>query len=485
MLTDKQCKNAGCAPEKKRARFTDSGGLYLEVSPGGSKRWFWKLYADGKESRLALGSYPTVSLADARRARDAARLQKHEGLHPVRARKAQRLKASHAGGSTFRDVALEWHGRQLVDWSEGHATRALRQLERDLFPWIGDRVVEAIESTELLATLRKIEERGAFETADRGLMLCRQIWRYAMATGRVKHDATYGLKEALVPYRGTHFAAITDPEDLGVLLAAIQAYHGGAIVRAALQLAPMLFQRPGELRAAAWAEMDLDQALWTIPASRMKRGKEGKAYGDPHLVPLPKQAVAILRDLHRLTGHGALVFPGERDHARPISENSVRTALISLGYTSERQTWHGFRATARTMLAERLECDPLLIEAQLAHAVKDANGRAYNRTSYVEQRAKMMQAWADYLDGLRAAVPRARKQSQKGESMADAFARGLPAALERPQTLARHRAGVLVPPITAPASGSKERVTMGEAFAAGIGDAVYRSPAQRMRKSSE
>lgn len=401
MLTDKQCKNAACPPDKKRVRITDSGGLYLEVSPGGSKRWFWKLYVDSKESRMALGSYPAVSLAEARRARDAARLQKRDGQNPVQVRKVEKLKASNPGGGTFQAVALEWHGKQSSQWSEGHATRALRQLERDLFPWIGERPLAEIQPMELLATVRKIEERGALETADRGLMLCRQIWRYAIATGRAERDVTYGLKDALQPYRGTHFAAITDPQQLGVLLRAIQAYRGGPIVRAALQLAPILFQRPGELRAAAWSEIDLEQGIWTIPPARMKREKDGKEHGDAHLVPLPTQALAILKELHRLTGHGRLVFPGERDHDRPISENSVRTALISLGYTSELQTWHGFRATARTMLAERLDVDPLLIEAQLAHAVKDANGRAYNRTRYLEQRVKMMQRWADYLDTLR------------------------------------------------------------------------------------
>lgn len=193
------------------------------------------------------------------------------------------------------------------------------------------------------------------------------------------------------PYRGKHFAAITEPVKLAELLRAIQAYKGGPIVRAALQLAPLLFQRPGELRGAAWAEVDLDSALWTIPAARMKRGKDGKENGDPHLVPLSTQAVKVLRELHPLTGHGALVFPGERSHSRPVSENSVRTALITMGYTPEIQTWHGFRATARTMLAERLDVDPLVIEAQLAHAVKDANGRAYNRTQYLAHRTRMMQ----------------------------------------------------------------------------------------------
>lgn len=401
MLTDKHCKNAICPPEKKRARFTDASGLYLEVSPGGSKRWFFKLYADGKESRLALGSYPDVSLADARKARDTARLQKAQGTNPVQARRVAKLRAGNPAGESFKEVALEWYGKQAPQWSPAHAERSLRQFERDLFPWIGSRRLSDVEPVELLATLRKIEERGAVETADRGLMLCRQVWRYGVATGRVGKDITTDLKGALSPYRGKHFAAITEPAKLGELLRAIQAYRGGPVVRAALQLAPLLFQRPGELRGAAWAEVDLQAGLWTIPAARMKRGKDGKENGDPHLVPLSRQASEILRNLHALTGHGALVFPGERNHDRPISENSVRTALITMGYTPEIQTWHGFRATARTMLAERLDCDPLVIEAQLAHAVKDANGRAYNRTQYLQHRAAMMQRWADYLDRLR------------------------------------------------------------------------------------
>jgi integrase len=401
MLTDAECRNATCPPGKARMRFADSGGLYLEVSPAGSRRWFWKYRKDGKEGRMALGSHPDVSLRAARLARDAAKLQKSDGRDPVQARKVEKLKASNPSGDTFRTVALEWYDKQAPHWSPAHAARSMRQLERDLFPWLGDRRLKDVQPVELLATLRKVEERGAVETADRGLMLCRQIWRYGVATGRVDRDIAADLKGALTPYRGKHFAAITDPVKLGDLLRAIAAYRGGPVVRAALQLAPLLFQRPGELRGAAWAEIDLDAALWTIPAARMKRGKDGKENGDPHVVPLARQAVEILRNLHPLTGHGALVFPGERSHERPISENSVRTALITLGYTPELQTWHGFRATARTMLAERLDCDPLVIEAQLAHAVKDANGRAYNRTQYLQQRAAMMQQWADYLDKLR------------------------------------------------------------------------------------
>jgi len=402
MLTDAQCRNAACPPDKRQFRIRDSGGMYLQVSPAGSRRWFLKYRIAGVEKQLALGSYPEVSLTAARKARDAAKLVKSEGRDPVQARKIAKLKAMNPAGDTFKVVSLEWFGKQAPQWSEAHADRSRRQLERDLFPWLGDRRMTDVEPVELLATLRKVEERGAVETADRGLMLARQVWRYGVATGRVVRDITADLKGALTPYRGKHFAAITDPVKLGDLIRSIRAYKGGPIVRAALQLAPMLFQRPGELRAATWAEIDLDGALWTIPAARMKRGKDGKDNGDPHLVPLSRQAVQVLRGLHGYTGHGTMVFPGERSHDRPISENSVRTALITMGYTSDVHTWHGFRATARTMLAERLDCEPLVIEAQLAHAVKDANGRAYNRTQYLKHRAEMMQKWADYLDHLAA-----------------------------------------------------------------------------------
>lgn len=350
---------------------------------------------------MALGSYPAISLAAARRSRDAAKLLKSNGHDPVQLRIADRLKVSNPVGDTFKTVALEWYNKQAPQWSQAHAERSLRQFERDLFPWLGDRRLVDVTPIELLNTLRKVEERGAIETADRELMLVRQVWHYGVATGRVQGDITLGLKAGLTPYRGTHFAAITDPEKLGHMLQSIDAYRGGPIVRAALQLAPLLFQRPGELRGAAWTEIDFDKAMWTIPAARMKRCKEGKENGAPHLVPLSRQAASVFRNLYPLTGHSVLIFPGERNHDRPISENSVRTALITMGYTPDTHTWHGFRATARTMLAERLEVDPLVIEAQLAHAVKDTNGRAYNRTGYLQQRLVMMQRWADYLDSLK------------------------------------------------------------------------------------
>lgn len=400
MLTDAQCRNAICSPDKKRARFTDARGLYLEVSPAGSKRWFWKTYFDGKEGRMAFGSYPDVSLTAARKARDVARLQKSEGTDPVQARRLEKLKASRNAADTFKAIALEWYVKQAPQWSPSHAGRMLRQLERDLFPWIGERPMEQIHAMELLVALQKVEARGALETADRALMLARQVWDYWLPTAQVQQrNITEGLKARLTPYRGKNFPAILDPARMGGLMRAIRGYKGGPIVRTALQLTPMLYQRPGNLRMMEWAEIDLDAALWTIPSMKMKRTVQGKEHGDAHTVPLPTQALELLRGIKPLTGHGRYVFPGERSHDRPLSDNSVRSALYSLGFGKE-QSWHGFRASARTMLVDELNLDYNVIEANLAHAVKDANGTSYNRTKYVSQRFEMIQQWADYLDKL-------------------------------------------------------------------------------------
>lgn len=400
MLTDAQCRNAVCPPDKKRARFTDAAGMYLEVSPAGSKRWFLKYTVAGVEKRLALGSYPTVGLTAARKAREAAKLHKSEGRDPVQIRKVEKLRATTADADTFKVTALEWYAMKLDSWSSHYAIREKRNLEKDLFPFFAARRIADIEPIELLAAIRQVEERGALDVAHRVLTTAGQVWRYAVATGRAKRDVSADIKGALKPHHGKHFAAITDPLKLGELIRVIRGYQGGPIVRAALQLAPILFQRPGELRAAAWAEFDLDAALWTVPAARMKRRVEGKKNGDPHLVPLPTQAVEILRKLHPITGHSTLCFFGERSHDRPISDNTLRAALLTLGYGPDKQSVHGFRATARTLLAEVLDFDPLVIEAQLAHSVKDANGRSYNRTTYLQHRATMMQTWADYLDKL-------------------------------------------------------------------------------------
>ena len=402
MLTDAQCRNAVCPPDKKQARFADSGGMYLQVSPAGSKRWFFKYRIAGAEKQLALGSYPDVSLTTARKARDAAKLEKSKGRDPVQVRKVEKLKALTPAGDTFKATALEWYAMKLDSWSSHYAIREKRNLEKDLFPFLSERHIGEIEAIELLATMRRVEERGALDVAHRVLTTAGQVWRYAVATGRAQRDVSADIRGALKPHHGKHFAAITDPVKLGELIRVIRGYQGGPIVRAALQLAPMLFQRPGELRAAAWVEFDLDAAMWTIPAARMKRSVDGKRNGVPHQVPLPTQAVEILRKLHPLTGHGALCFHGERSHDRPISDNTLRAALMTLGYGPDLQSVHGFRATARTLLAEELSIDPLVIEAQLAHAVKDANGRAYNRTQYMKHRTAMMQRWADYLDKLAA-----------------------------------------------------------------------------------
>lgn len=401
MLTDAQCRNATCPPDKKMARFSDSGGMYLQVSSAGSKRWFLKYRTEGKEKQLALGSYPAVSLNAARKARDAAKLQRSAGADPIQVRKVEKLKAATPAGDTFKETALEWYALKLDSWSSHYAIREKRNLEKDLFPFLGELRIGEIEPIELLAVLRRVEERGALDVAHRVLTTAGQVWRYAVATARAPRDVSADLRGALKPHHGKHFAATTDPKKLGELLRAIHAYQGGPIVRAALQLAPLLFQRPGELRAAEWAEFHLDAAMWTIPAARMKRSVDGKKNGDPHQVPLPTQAVEILRQLHPLTGRNRLLFPGERSHERPISDNTLRAALLTLGYGPDVQSVHGFRATARTLLAEELSFDPLVIEAQLAHAVKDANGRAYNRTQYLKHRTAMMQTWADYLDKLR------------------------------------------------------------------------------------
>lgn len=400
MLTDAECRNAVCPPDKKQARFSDAGGMYLQVSPAGSKRWFLKYRIAGAEKQLALGSYPAVSLTAARKARDAAKLQKSEGRDPVQVRKIEKLKATRSSGDTFKAVALEWYGKQAPQWSASHAGRMLRQLERDLFPWIGDRPIVQIHAMELLAALHKVEERGALETADRALMLARQVWDYWLPTAEVQQrNITEGLKARLTPYRGKNFAAILDPQRMGGLMRAIKGYKGGPIVRTALQLTPYLYQRPGNLRMMEWAEIDLDAALWTIPSMKMKRTVREKEQGEAHTVPLPTQAVTLLRGIHPLTGHGRYVFPGERSHDRPLSDNSVRSALYSLGFGKE-QSWHGFRASARTMLVDELNIDYNVIEANLAHAVKDANGTSYNRTKYITQRFEMIQQWADYLDKL-------------------------------------------------------------------------------------
>jgi len=410
MLTDTACKNATCPADKKRLKLSDSAGLYLEVSPGGAKRWFLKYRKHGQddkagqlvESRMALGVYPAVSLAQARKARDAAKDTLATGLDPVQARKVDKLKTRAMQGDTFAEVAAEYMAVRSPDWSDTHRVRCQLIIDRDLLPKLGPRIMRDIAAPELVMVLREIEKRGTLGVLVKARALCSALWGFGVSVGKANANIASGLRKVFKAAPDRHFPAITDPARFGGLLRHMRAYQGGPILKAALQLSALLFQRPGEIRGMAWAELDLDKALWTIPPERMKREKDGKANGSPHLVPLSRQAIEVLRQLEPLTGHGVMVFPGERDHARPMSDNAVRTALMAMGFPKEEHTAHGFRASARTMLAERLGFDPLVIEAQLAHAVPDALGTAYNRTKYLDQRTAMMQAWADYLDKLAA-----------------------------------------------------------------------------------
>ncbi|MES2248616.1 MAG: integrase arm-type DNA-binding domain-containing protein [Pseudomonadota bacterium] len=398
-LTDTALKQA--KPTEKARRLADAGGLYVEISPSGGKLFRWKYRYEGKEKRLALGTYPDVTLAQARKDRDAARDLLKAGTDPGAARKLTKAKKSISTETGFEAIAREWHRTKATGWADSHAATTLARLDKDVFPWIGKRPIAEIDAPELLAVLRRVESRGAIETAHRLREIVGQVFRFAIATGRAARNPGADLQGALTTPAAGHHAAITDPEQLAGLVRAMRGYRGSLVVRTALQFSALVFQRPGEVRAMTWGEVDLDGALWTIPAARMKRSVKEKASGQPHLVPLASQAVALLLELKPLTGHSgpaACVFPSERGQGRPLSENGVRTAMRTMGFDNETMTPHGFRATARTILDEVLKERVEIIEAQLAHTVRDPLGRAYNRTTFLPERALMMQRWADYLD---------------------------------------------------------------------------------------
>lgn len=398
-LTDAAARNA--APREKPYRLADGGGLYLEVAPAGGKYWRLKYRFGGKEKRLALGVYPTVTLAEARSKRDEAKKRISDGVDPGEAKKAEKRTSRLNAENSFEAVAREWHAKYAPTWSGAHGDRILRRLEVDAFPWIGGKPVAELAPPDVLDVVRRVERRSALETAHRLRDNIGQAMRYAVATGRAARDITADLRDALPPVQKRHFAALTDPAKVAELLRAIDGYSGTLPVSCALRLAPMLFQRPGELRNAGWAEFDLDDGTWEIPSERMKRTKQHKAAGGAHIVPLPAQAVAILRELQPLTGNGRFLFPSVRTQDRPMSDNTINAALRRLGYDAETMTGHGFRAMARTILDEVLAVPAAIIEAQMAHAVKDPLGRAYNRTAHLPQRREMMQRWADYLDELK------------------------------------------------------------------------------------
>lgn len=419
LLSDKTIKaaiKAAVAAGKPR-KLGDGAGLVLDVRPTGSGWWRLRYWIDSREKMLSLGTYPEVTLALARQRRDEARKLIADGIDPSERRKAEKAeKAQEAQAQalaeageplpgSFEYVAREWmenvHGFKV---SASHANTTRTRLEKDVFPFVGARPIAEIEAPELLAVLRRIEARNALETTRRMRHACGQVFRYGIATGACTRNPAADLVDALRRSAARHHAAITEPAKAGELLRDVEGYAGHPITRAALALSALLMLRPGELRHMEWPWIDFDSATLKIPAALMKRRKEGKASGAPHVVPLASQALAILRDeLLPLTGgEGArYVFPALTQRDRCMSENTVRAALRRMGYSNDDMTAHGFRAMARTMAAERLGLDPLVIEAQLAHTVPDDLGRAYNRTQYLDQRRELMQKWADYLDTLR------------------------------------------------------------------------------------
>ena len=393
MLTDTKLRSL--KPRANVYRIADANGLCIEVRPSGAKLWRYRYRLNGKASMATLGEYPLVPLVDARERRDAARKTLAAGVSPVAAEQARRTAQAEKAGNTFAVVAAEYLAQRVKSVSASTGIRERQLAERDLFPAIGKMPVAEVTPSVLLAALRKIAERGAVETAHRARSLASHVFRYAIQTERAERNPAADLGGALESPQSAHFASVTDPAQVAPLLRALHAYQGSPIVGAALKLSPLVFVRPGELRTMRWADVDLDAAEWRFTTSKT---------GTPHIVPLATQAVDILRALQPLTdagNAGVFVFPGMRDLRRPMSGGAINAALKILGYGSETMTAHGFRAMARTILDEVLGFRPDYIEHQLAHAVRDPLGRAYNRTAHLPERRKMMQAWADYLDGLR------------------------------------------------------------------------------------
>jgi integrase len=385
----------------KQYKLSDGNGLYLLVTPAGGKLWRFDYRFEGKRKTLAMGKYPEISLSEARISLLEAKTELAHGVDPGIKKKAEKQ------DNSFKTVAMEWYHRILPSWSDGHARTIISRLERDVFPWMSTQKIEEITAPDVLQVLRRVEARGAIESAHRIKTIFGQIFRYAIATGRADRDPAADLKGALPAVKPKNMAALTEPSEFAELLRAIDNYKGTFVVRCALKIQAYTFVRPGELRHAEWREMDLDVKEWRISAEKMK-------IRQPHIVPLARQVIEILEELHPMTGHSKYVFPG-RSLSRPLSENGVLTALRTMGFSKEQMSGHGFRATARTMLDEILKQRVDLIEHQLAHAVRDPLGRAYNRTKHLDDRRKMMQLWADYIDGLKAGaqvVPLKKKSAK-------------------------------------------------------------------------
>lgn len=392
-LTDATCKNARCPAGKARVRYADSGGLYLEALPAGGKHWRWKYRFAGKEKRLAIGTYPAVALAQARQARDAARKRLLDGVDPVQAKRDARLAMRSRMETHFEAVARAWFEHWRGPRTARHAEYVMRRLEADVFPALGRKPIADITAPQLLSMAKAIESRGALDIAKRALQTCGQVLRYAVAHGLLERNPAADVKpgDALKARRKLNYARL-DGKEVPTLLRKIDAYQGTPHTRLAMQLMALTFVRTGELIAARWGEFDLEAAEWRIPAERMKMRT-------PHIVPLSTQAVEVLATLHELRGMSDLLFPGERDHERPMSNNTILKALERMGY-KHRMTGHGFRGIASTMLHE-MGFRHDVIELQLAHQQRNAVSAAYNHATYLPERRKMMQAWADQLGALR------------------------------------------------------------------------------------
>ncbi|MGP8003175.1 MAG: tyrosine-type recombinase/integrase, partial [Smithella sp.] len=367
-LSEVKVRNA--KPQANEYKLFDGGGLFLLITPSGGKLWRLRYLFDKKEKKLSLGIYPEISLLDARKRRDEARSQLAHGIDPSAVRKAQK-QANIQETETFEIIAREWHERFKSNWTIEYASKIMSRLVGDVFPYIGAKPINEIKAPELLTVLRRVEARGTFELAHRIRTICGQVFRYAVATGRAEHDPAADLRGALAPVKTINRAAIIEPKKAGALLRAIEDYQGSFVVKCALRLAPLVFVRPGELRHAEWTEINFENAEWNIPASKMKMR-------EPHLVPLSKQAIEILRQVKEYTGASRYVFPSGRTFDRPMSDNAILAALRRMGYDKDEMSGHGFRAMARTILDEVLQVRPDFIEHQLAHAVRDPNGRAYN-----------------------------------------------------------------------------------------------------------
>jgi integrase len=392
-LSDIQVKNA--KPQAKEVKLFDGGGLFLLVTPSGGQLWRFKYRFGGKEKQLSFGAYPAISLVGARQRREDAKKLLANGVDPSEMKKSLQQAKIALDENSFEIVAREWITKFSNKWSQVHATTIMDRLEKDVFPYIGSCPIINVHSPALLAVLRRVESRGALDTAHRIRNHCGQVFRYGVATGRVERDPSRDLQGALPPVKFGHRAAFTDPKELAPLLRAVEDYQGSFVVKCAMQLLPILFPRPGELRRMEWTELDFDAAQWNIPAVKMKMNQA-------HIVPLPSQALHVLNELKPLTGHSIYVFPCHRSPLRCMSDNAINAGLRRMGFEKSEVSAHGFRATARTMLHEILQFSPDAIEAQLSHAVPDRLGRAYNRTTHLSERKEMMQTWADYLDGLKA-----------------------------------------------------------------------------------